>query len=223
MAARGSLGQPGEPNLRYPTIELNEAESWQWSPAERLSRCFGVQPLRQTRQIDDDALMRAGADRFCLVSGADGELDAAAVDVRHLGLADDPHPERRRRQMAHIDARPDGALSRIEIRFDRIERRILHDHDHDRRRQHRRQRRVLELIGEVLGPHEQFEAALGADRYLFHRGLIASCARRRLSACPRYARSATRSSVDISGSNVSMTPSRPSRLGKDSVAPYCGW
>src|SRR5438270_12353182 len=96
MAARGSLGQPGEPNLRYPTIELNEAESWQWSPAERLSRCFGVQPLRQTRQIDDDALMCAGADRFCLVRGADGELDAAAVDVRHLGLADDPHPERRR-------------------------------------------------------------------------------------------------------------------------------
>src|SRR5947208_13812401 len=60
---------------------------------------------------------------------------------------------------------PDGAhrrasrrrSRRIEIRLERIERRILHYHDHDRRRPYRKQRRVLELIGEMLGPHEQFE------------------------------------------------------------------
>src|SRR5205823_4591363 len=84
-------------------------------------------------------------------------------------------------------ARPDSALSRFEIRLNRVERGILHDHDHDRRREHWRQRRVLELIGEMLGPYDQFEPALRADRYLFHELLRVLFERRRPLAYPRCA------------------------------------
>jgi hypothetical protein len=83
---------------------------------------FGAQAFCEARQIDDHALMRAGADLFGLICGADGELDAAAVNFRHLGLADDPLPDRGRRQMPHLDPRPDRALPRVEIGFDRVKR-----------------------------------------------------------------------------------------------------
>src|SRR5260221_352880 len=75
---------------------------------------------------------------------------------------------RRRRLVAHVDASAEGAFAGVEIRFDRVERRILPDHDHDRRCQNRRQCRILETASEMLWHDDKTERARGTDRYRFH-------------------------------------------------------
>jgi hypothetical protein len=56
--------------------------------------------------------MRAGPDLLAALGCSDGELDLAPVDLRHLGLPGDQASNRRRREMAYVDGRADGALTR---------------------------------------------------------------------------------------------------------------
>ena len=85
------------------------------------------------------------------------KLDAPPVNVGHFRFADDASAGRRRRQMAHVDARAERAFAGVEIGLDGVERRILHHHDHDRRRQDRRQRHILESAGEMVGHDDETE------------------------------------------------------------------
>src|SRR5262245_12287782 len=68
-----------------------------------------------------------------------------------------------RGEMTNVDGGAHRALARLEIVPDRVERGVLHGEDHHRGREHWRQNRVFELIGEVLGPHLEGEAALGSE------------------------------------------------------------
>jgi hypothetical protein len=108
------------------------------------------------------------ADLLDLVRRAHSEFETPTVDPRHFGLADDAHACGSRRQMAYVDPNAYGALARLEIRLDRIERRILHHHDHDGRRKDVRQHGVLEAAGKVLRLDLKGEGAFGANGYLFH-------------------------------------------------------
>src|ERR1017187_8660358 len=70
--------------------------------------------------------------------------------------------------MAHVDARAKCAFAGIQVWLDRVERRVLHDHDHDGGRQDRRQCHILETAGEMLRQHQETERTCGPDRYRLH-------------------------------------------------------
>src|SRR5665213_359745 len=70
---------------------------------------LGVQPCVETAHVDHHALMRAVADFLDFVARADLEPDVPAVDLGDLGVGGHLMADRRRRQMADIDAgRPSG-------------------------------------------------------------------------------------------------------------------
>src|SRR3984885_13607506 len=96
------------------------------------------------------------------------KLDAPPIHVGHFRLANDAPTNRRRRQMAHVDVRAERTLAGVEIWFDRVERRVLHDHDHYRRREDRRQGHIFETAGQMVGHDDKTERTRGPDRYRLH-------------------------------------------------------
>jgi molybdate-binding protein len=119
-------------------------------PVSPLLTHLRVQPLGKSGEIDDDAFMRARPDQFGAIHCPDREFDTTPVDLDDLGLAGNAQSDRRRGEMANVDASAERALVRIEVGLHRVERSVFHHHDHDRRREHRRQGRVLEAVREVI-------------------------------------------------------------------------
>lgn len=78
-------------------------------------------------------------------------------DLGHFCGRCDAPADRGGRQVLHVDACTNGALTGLEVWLDGIERGIFHRHDHDRCRQHSGQRGVLESTGQVFGGDSERE------------------------------------------------------------------
>src|SRR3989442_473044 len=98
-----------------------QRERWR---AEGPSAEPGVHPLGKLGEVDDHSFVRADAYLLGSIHGADFELDMPALDLGDLRLACDTPPCRRRSQMANVDARAERAFAGVEIRLDRVQRRI---------------------------------------------------------------------------------------------------
>src|SRR6185437_10669098 len=68
---------------------------------------LGFEPLIEPRHVDHHALVRAVADFLDFVARADFEFDVPAFNLRHFGGGGHLMADRRRRQMADIDAGAD--------------------------------------------------------------------------------------------------------------------
>jgi hypothetical protein len=108
--------------------------------------------------------MRARADFLGFVARTHLEFDATTVDLGDFGLRRDAVADGSRGEMMDVDGRADRAFAGFEIVAHGIERGVLHRRHQHRRGEDRRQRRVLELIGEVRRRHPQRERPLGSDR-----------------------------------------------------------
>src|SRR5262245_57700326 len=117
--------------MRSETNGAWESASCEWRVANRVTRdivpnhslihyslfallCFGGEAFVEAGEVDHHAFVRALAYQFHLVAGGDLELDAAAVDLGHLGFRGDAVPDGRRCEMAQIDPRSDHALAGLE-------------------------------------------------------------------------------------------------------------
>jgi hypothetical protein len=129
---------------------------------------LGRQALGELGEIDDDSPMCATADFLGSVHCMDSEFDVTTDDVGDFGERHDAMAYGSRCKMAHVDARAYCALATFEVRFDRVEGRVLHGHDHDWSRQHRRKCRVLEAVGQVLRRHDDGEGTFGPSGYREH-------------------------------------------------------
>src|SRR5277367_2010198 len=135
---------------------------------------FCLHSFGQSRQIDHHAFVCADANLLGSVGRANRELDAPSINLGHLRLAGDAPTGRGGGQMAYVDPCAQRAFACVKVWFDRIERRVLHDHDHDRRCQNRGQRRILETAREMVGQDDKSERTRGPDRYGLH-GLSLEC------------------------------------------------
>src|SRR5262245_37422825 len=64
-------------------------------------------PFKESRTIDDGALVRPFGHQFPFVVGLNTEAQPALINLEQLGAGGNTHSNRCRRQMAHIHSRPD--------------------------------------------------------------------------------------------------------------------
>ena len=67
--------------------------------------------LVEARHVDDDALVRALADRLALIADRNAEADGATLDARDLRGRRHREPYRRRREMAYVQAYAETLIS----------------------------------------------------------------------------------------------------------------
>jgi hypothetical protein len=76
------------------------------------------QLIREFRDIDDDPLVRADTNLFGSIHCPNLELDVSASDLGHFGGRCDAPADRGGRQVLHVDACTNGALTGLEVRLD---------------------------------------------------------------------------------------------------------
>src|SRR5665213_913048 len=150
----------------YEAICASRSHSAAGGPASLAE--FSLHPFGQLRQLYYHALMCAYSNLLVAVSRTNRKLDAPLIKSSHYRFAGDALTNRRRHQMPHVHVRAERTFAGVEIWFDGVERRVLHDHDHDRCRQDRRQCHILETAGEMFGHDDKTERTRGPDRYRLH-------------------------------------------------------
>src|ERR1035438_6251575 len=85
---------------------------------------FGLHPFGEPRQVYYHAFVCADSNLLGPVGRTNRKLDAPPINVDHFRFAGDASTSRRRRQMAHGEARPKRAFAGVEIRLRSEERRV---------------------------------------------------------------------------------------------------
>src|SRR5437868_8753367 len=113
--------------LRWPPL----SKAWPGS-AGRTSvlRQLLLHALVESLHVDHDPLVQAVADEFTLVARLDAKGERAAVDLHELGAGGHAHPDRRGRNMAHVEMDPQRLVPRRKKLFAAGQRRSLEQVDH---------------------------------------------------------------------------------------------